>query len=155
MRELLVTANLGSLDNLRAAIVFPFGGRIVVAVDDNANLANQNLRIGEMNISGKLIGLNADDEKQRWSFSLKNQRLRTSQPFGLPVLLACNGFKRPGQRAAEGVFDCIDVRTGTSLKSLRRERTAYLNDWFRFDAESNTAVYDSYSLKMELHFVPT
>jgi outer membrane protein assembly factor BamB len=159
--ELLVTANLGSLDNLRAAIVFPFGERIVVGLDqtpdDNANLASRNVRLGEMNISGKLISLDADDGRQLWSRPLKDQRMRTSQPFGLPVLLACNGFQRPRQGnryvPVEGVFDCIDVRTGTSLKSLRRERTAYLNYWFRFDAESNTAIYDSHSLNIELNFV--
>jgi outer membrane protein assembly factor BamB len=160
--ELLVTANLGALDNLRAAIVFPFGETIVLGVDQtpdaNANPANRNVRLGEMNISGKLIGLDADDGKQRWSFPVKNQRLRTSQPFGLPVLLACNNYQRARQGnryvPGESVFDCLDVRTGKSLMSTRRERSNYLNYWFRFDAESKTAIFDSHRLKVELRFVP-
>jgi outer membrane protein assembly factor BamB len=158
----LVTANLGSLEDVRAAVIFPFGETIVVAADqtpdDKANRANRNAPLGEMNISGKLIGLNAKDGKQRWNRPLKDQRLRTSQPFGLPVLLACNFFQRPRQGnrylPGDGVFDCIDVRTGKSLKSVRRERTAYLNYRFRFDDESNTAIYDSGSQKLQLQFVP-
>jgi hypothetical protein len=154
----LLSANLGSLENLRSAAILSFGETIVVAADqtrqDKRPPQNRNVRLGEMNISGKLIGLNADDGKQRWSFSLKNQRLRTSQPFGLPVLLACNYYQRPRQGnrpvPGEGVFDCVDVRTGKSLKSIRRERNNYSNYWFRFDAESKTAIFDSHSLKVEL-----
>jgi hypothetical protein len=160
--NLRVTANLGSFENLRAAAIFAFGETIVVAVDqkpDNeSSAANRNAGVGEMNISGKLVAVDAIDGKQQWSRPLKDQRLRTSQASGLPVLLACNLFQRPRQGnryvPPAGVFDCIDVRTGKSLKSARRERAAYLNYRFRFDDESNTAVYDSRSQKLELRFVP-
>jgi hypothetical protein len=161
----LWSAELGEMQNLEAAFLFPYGGVTVFALDlaqnEEAAAFVQNPMIGETNFSGKLVGVDSENGRVLWSLGLQDQKLRTTQPFGLPVLVAYDSFQKRSLRNdgrivghPESILDCIDVRSGKVLRSNRQRITSrYPYYQLRFDSETNTAVIDTKSDAVELRFV--
>jgi hypothetical protein len=116
---------------------------------------------GEIRVSGKLVGVDSKSGRVLWSHDIEDQKLRTTQPFGLPVLVAYNSFQRPTQvnnRFSYGSpisnLDCLDTRSGKVLGTSRQKIAGrYPYYQLRFDDESKTAIIDTRAESLELRFV--
>ena len=164
--ETRVEVKVGALPHLSAAALLAFGDTVVLALDqianDKAAAGKPNPNAGEMNVSGKLLAVDADSGQKLWERALKDQRLRTTQFAGLQLLVACNRFQKPKLRNGGGVsfgspealLDIVDVRTGKSLRSTRKKNVSTFYPYYRlrYDEHRETAIFDGRSEAIELRF---
>jgi hypothetical protein len=157
-------ASLGPLANLQEAALFPYDQVTVLAVNQTAGDAAGRVAYtaasGEISVHGALFGLDSSRGQVLWTRTLREQKLRTTQPFGLPLVVASNGFQRegPGSRfeAPEEAVDCIDIRSGEVLKLSRRQSALGLLPVYRlgWEAAAKAVRLETGDESLELRFVP-
>jgi hypothetical protein len=139
-----------------------FGDATVFAIDNTGQNKKNTWRLnpaaGEMYVNGKLIAVNTRSGQVLWSQNREAQKLRVSQPSGLPLLVAFHSYQTRTTTKRYGppllLLDCIDIRSGEVVKSIRRDGfLTYGGYRMEFDANTRTVVIDAMSDSLELRFV--
>ncbi len=128
------------------------GGRgVLVLQSPPGRLAYGAFSVGEVSVSGKLVGLDLDEGLVKWQRDVEGLKVQFNQLRGLPVFVAANRYQKPKPRKGGGVsydqpvalLQCLDVRDGRVLEDSRPRSTYGASFRLRFDSEQRSLAVET------------